>query len=123
MNNATLVWLDFLSASLWFILATVGIVLRVRRLVRLHQIRLREPVSPIDAEYLASVKRSTYLRLGVKVVFLIGSLVALFQIPLTFWAWRAAVVLMLALMILETVGVDRIRARLARMSGTEATDA
>lgn len=123
MNNATLVWLDFLSASLWFILATVGIVLRVRRLVRLHQIRLREPVSPIDAEYLASVKRSTYLRLGVKVVFLIGSLVALFQIPLTFWAWRAAVVLMLALMILETVGVDRIRARLARMSGTEDTDA
>ena len=123
MNNATLVWLDFLSASLWFILATVGIVLRVRRLVRLHQIRLREPVSPIDAEYLASVTRSTYLRLGVKVVFLIGSLVALFQIPLTFWAWRAAVVLMLALMILETVGVDRIRARLARMSGTEDTDA
>ena len=123
MNNATLVWLDFLSASLWFLLATVGIVLRVRRLIRLHQIRLREPVSPIDAEYLASVKRSTYLRLGVKVVFLIGSLVALFQIPLTFWAWRAAVVLMLALMILETVGVDRIRARLARMSGTEDTDA
>ena len=119
MNNATLVWLDFLSASLWFILATVGIVLRVRRLIRLHQIRLREPVSPIDAEYLASVKRSTYLRLGVKVVFLIGSLVALFQIPLTFWAWRAAVVLMLALMILETVGVDRIRARLARMGGME----
>ena len=123
MNNATLVWLDFLSASLWFLLATVGIVLRVRRLIRLHQIRLREPVAPIDAEYLASVKRSTYLRLGVKVVFLIGSLVALFQIPLTFWAWRAAVVLMLALMILETVGVDRIRARLARMSGTEDTDA
>lgn len=108
-----LAWFDFLTAALWFALALVGACLRVRRLARLHRIRLVEPVDSDDVAYLASVKRSTWLRLGVKLVFLIGSLIALFNLPL-FGAWRIGVVLALAFMVAETVGVDRVRDRLGR---------
>lgn len=107
-------WFDLISASLWFALSAVGIVLRCRRLVRLHRIVLPDPVDSRDADYLASVKRSTYLRLGVKVVFLIGSTIALFHLPL-FWAWRVGVVAALGFMVFETVNVDRVRDRLARI--------
>jgi hypothetical protein len=104
---------DLLTAALWFALSAVGIVLRVRRLVRLHRIRLPEPIDPKDREYLASVKRSTYLRLGVKVVFLIGALITLFNLPL-WWAWRLGIVAALFFMIWETVSVDHVRDRLGR---------
>lgn len=107
-------WFDLLTAALWFTLAAVGIVLRCRRLVRLHRIVLPEPVHPLDVEYLASVKRSTYLRLITKTVFVIGALIALFHLPL-FEVWRVGVVLILGLMIMETVGVDQVRNRLARV--------
>jgi hypothetical protein len=72
------------------------------------------PVHPLDIEYLAAVRRSTYLRLGVKVVFLIGSLIMLFDLPL-FALWRVGVVLALTFMLAETLGVDMIRNRLARV--------
>jgi hypothetical protein len=110
--QAFLYWFDLLSASIWFALSAVGIVLRVRRLMALRRIVLVEPIDPKDVEYLASITRSTYLRLGVKVVFLIGSLIALFHLPL-FGFWRLGIILALGFMIFETVGVDRIRARLA----------
>lgn len=105
---------DTITAAIWFVLACAGIVLRVRRLVRLYRIRLIAPVHPADADYLASVKRSTYLRLGVKVVLFVGSLIALFGLPL-FEFWRLGVVLILVLMLVETVTVDHVRERLARV--------
>jgi hypothetical protein len=109
-------WFDLLSAALWFALALVGVVLRCRRIVRLHRIVLLAPVHPLDREYLDSVKRSTYLRLGVKMVFLIGAVIALFPSLSFLWpAWRLGVVLALGCMVAETVSVDLIRNRLARV--------
>jgi hypothetical protein len=108
-------WFDLVSAALWFTMSAIGIVLRTRRLIRLHRIVLPEPIDPKDREYLASVKRSTYLRLGVKVVFLIGSLIALFNLPL-WWAWRIGIVAALFFMLWETVSVDRVRDRLGQPS-------
>lgn len=110
---------DLITAALWFALSAVGIVLRTQRLLRLRRIRLIEPVDPRDAEYLASVIRSTRLRLGVKVVFLIGGSIALYDLTLLWPVWRIGVVLALLLMILETVSVDMIRERLGR--AVEAT--
>lgn len=110
-------WFDLLTASLWFVLASAGIVLRIRRVMRLNAIRLIEPIHPSDADYLASVKRSTYLRLGVKVVLLLGSLIALFGLPL-FELWRMGLVLALVFMLIETLSVDNVRERLARAGAT-----
>jgi hypothetical protein len=110
-------WFDLITAASWFLLASVGIVLRIKRIIRLSHIRLIEPMHPSDADYLVSVKRSTWLRLGVKVVFLVGSLIALFGLPL-FELWRVGVVLALTFMLLETVSVDRVRERLARAGAT-----
>lgn len=110
-------WFDLLTAATWFTLSAVGIVLRTRRLIALRRIVLPEPLDPKDVEYLAAIKRSTYLRLGVKVVFLIGSLIALFHLPL--WGvWRLGVLLALGFMIWETLSVDAIRNRLGQ--GPEA---
>lgn len=110
-------WFDLITAALWFVLACAGIALRIRRVVRLNRIHLIEPVHPSDADYLASVKRSTYLRLGVKVVLLLGSLIALFGLPL-FEFWRMGLVLALVLMLAETLSVDNVRERLARVGAT-----
>lgn len=109
---------DLITAGLWFVLACAGLTLRIRRIIRLNHIRLVEPVHPSDADYLRSVKRSTYLRLGVKVVFLLGSLIALFNLPL-FEFWRIGVVTALAFMLVETLSVDNVRERLARVGATQ----
>lgn len=106
-------WLfDLITAALWFALSAIGIILRLRRLVRLHRIVLTAPTDPRDEAYLASVKRSTYLRLGVKVVFLIGAMVPLFHLPDLWPVWRMGVVLALAFMLAETLSVDYVRERL-----------
>lgn len=105
---------DMGTAALWFFLAALGVVLRVRRLIRLHRIVLVEPADPRDVAYLASVKRSTVLRLGVKVVFLIGAAVPLFHLADLWPVWRIGVVVALVFMLTETVGVDAIRDRLGR---------
>lgn len=110
---------DLITAFLWFLEASAGIGLRIRRLSRLNHIRLIEPVDPSDADYLASVKRSTYLRLGVKIVLWLGSLIALFQLPL-FEFWRMGLVLALAFMLAETLSVDNVRERLARVGATSS---
>lgn len=103
---------DMGTAALWFLLAALGIVLRVRRLLRLRQIVLVAPVDPRDAAYLASVKLSTVLRLGVKVVFLIGACIPLFGLFDLWWVWRVGVVVALLFMLTETANVDAVRARL-----------
>ena len=113
-----LYWFDFLTAATWFALSLVGVGLRVRRLYRLREIVLPDPVTQDDIDYLRSITRSTYLRLGVKIVFLIGSLIALFHLPL-FGIWRLAVILALGFMIAETTGVDRVRDRLGQGSDAE----
>lgn len=105
---------DVLTAGLWFVLALAGVALRIRRLVRLHRLVLPRPVVPADADYLASVKRSTALRLGVKVVFLIGSIIALFDATFLWPAWRVGIVVALGFMVAETVSVDGVRERLGR---------
>jgi hypothetical protein len=105
---------DLATATAWLLLAATGIVLRTRRLLRLHRIILVEPVDPRDAAYLASVKRSTYLRLMVKCVFLLGALLALFDLEMLWPLWRIGIVVALAFMIGETLSVDMIRDRLGR---------
>ena len=117
MTDRTL--FDIITAAIWFVLAALGIFRRVRRLVHLNRIILVQPVHPRDVDYLASVKSSTYLRLGVKIVFLIGSLIALFHLPL-FEVWRVGVILALVLMDSETASVDRIRDRLGKAAEAEA---
>lgn len=113
MTDDIMFWFDLLTAALWFAMSLVGIVLRARRLLRLHRIVLSEPVDPEDRAYLRQIIRSTWLRLGVKVVFLLGSIVALTNLPL--WgAWRIGIVLALGFMLWETISVDRVRDRLGR---------
>ena len=107
---------DLTTALAWLLLAATGIILRTRRLVRLHRIKLLEPIDPKDIEYLASVKRSTYLRLMVKIVFLIGAMIALFDLTLLWPVWRMGIVAALGFMIWETLSVDMIRYRLGRMA-------
>ena len=116
-------WADLLTTALWIALAVVGIGLRVRRLRRLHRIVLPEPLDPADVDYLASVTRSTWLRLGTKAVLLIGGLTALTHLPVAFWFWRLSVNAILVLMLVETVSVDRVRERLGMPlpSGRETT--
>lgn len=104
---------DLITAAIWFVLALIGVVRRIQRLVRLNRIVLPLPLDESDADYLGSVKRSTYLRLGVKVVLLIGSLIALFGLPL-FEVWRISLVVALVFMNIETVSVDKVRDRLGR---------
>ncbi len=109
---------DLCTAAIIFALAAMGIFRRVRRLLALSRIILVEPVDQRDVDYLDSIKRSTYLRLGVKVVFFIGSLIMLFNLPL-FEVWRAAVILALVFMNAETASVDRVRDRLGKAAETK----
>jgi len=102
------------TALAWFLLAVAGIALRLRRLRRLHQIILRKPEEQEDIDYLRSVVWSTYLRLGVKVALLVGSIVALFHLMDIVLLWRFSVIVALILMTVETHNVDAVRARLAR---------
>lgn len=104
--------LDRGTALIWVLLAALGVFRRVRRLVRLGQIILPEPVEQADADYLASVKQSTHLRLSVKVVLLIGGLIALFHLTDYYLIWRVGVIVALVLMNAETVSVDAVRQRL-----------
>lgn len=106
---------DVVTAAVWFALAAIGIYRRVRRWFRLQRIVLPEPLVPADADYLASVKRSTLLRLGVKVVLLIGAFGALFDVVVLWPLWRLGIIAILALMLAETVSVDGIRDRLGRV--------
>jgi hypothetical protein len=109
---------DLTTAALWFALAAFGIFRRVRRLVHLNQIVLVKPEHPRDVDYLRSIKRSTWLRLGTKIVLLIGSLIALFHLPL-FAVWRLGILLVLLFMVWETASVDRIRDRLGAAAEEE----
>ncbi len=95
-------------------LAVIGIVLRTRRLLRLRRIDLVKPVDPEDARYLTLVKRSTYLRLTVKIVFCVGALLALFDLWFLWPLWRIGIIVALSFMLIETISVDRIRDRLGR---------
>ncbi len=104
---------DLITAALVFVLSVYGIFRRCHRLYHLNRIELVEPIHQYDLDYLASIKQSTYLRLGVKLVFLTGALIMLFDLPL-FEVWRLGIVLALAFMNAETVSVDKIRERLAR---------
>lgn len=107
---------DLLTAAFAFAVALTGVVLRVRRLIRLHRIVLPQPQHPLDLEYLRSVRRSTYLRLGVKSLLLVGSVVMLLPQVLPVWVvWRLGYDAMLVLLLAETLGVDGIRNRLARV--------
>lgn len=101
------------TALAWVLLAVLGVVRRVRRLHRLSQIILQAPLDPADVDYLASVKRSTHLRLSVKIVLLIGGMIALFGLSDYYLVWRVGIIVALVLMDAETVSVDSVRHRLA----------
>ncbi len=112
-------WYDLITAHLWLLLAAFGIVLRFRRLLRLNRIVLVEPVDPRDQMYLAQIKKSTYLRLGVKSVLLTGALIAVFDLNELWWLWRAGICLALTLMVLETTSVDHVRGVLGKSTPSE----
>jgi len=106
--------LDRGTALVWFLVALYGISRRLRRLKKLNRIVLRKPEEQEDVDYLRSVKRSTYYRLGVKVALLIGATIALFHLMDIYLIWRFSVIIALILMSMETTNVDAVRARLAR---------
>lgn len=110
------------TALVWVLLALTGVVRRVRRLYRLNQIILLEPIEQEDVDYLASIKNSTYLRLSVKIVLLIGGLIALFQLTDFYLVWRVAVIVALVLMVMETSNVDQVRRRLALNAQARSDD-
>lgn len=112
-DEALLYWFDKGTAALWFLLASAGVLARLRRIWVLHRVQLVEPIHPGDREYLRTITRSGYLRLLVKLVFLTGALIALFGLPL-FGLWRVGIVVALACLILETSNTDRVRGQLAR---------
>lgn len=112
---------DLVTGVLWLALAVVGIALRLKRLARLQRIVLVDPTDGHDELYLHQIKVSTYLRLGVKCVLLIGALIAVFDLGGLWWAWRLGVCLMLALMIWETTSVDHIRGVLGRTAREPVT--
>lgn len=115
MNEAVLTSpFGIVTAWLWLILSAAGVLLRVRRLIRLHRIVLPAPVNQADADYLAAVKRSTYLRLFVKCVFLMGALIAVFGATTLWPLWRIGIIAALAFMLSETLNVDLVRGRLGR---------
>lgn len=97
----------------WVALAILGVFRRLRRLERLGQIILPTPLEQEDVDYLASVKRSTYLRLFVKVILLLGGMIALFHLMEYVLLWRFGIIAALIFMGAETVSVDNIRRRLA----------
>lgn len=101
------------TAMAWVALAILGIFRRVRRLEHLSRIILPQPLEQEDVDYLASVKRSTYLRLGVKVVLLLGGMIALFHLTEYVLLWRTGIIVALMLMDFETSNVDNVRQRLA----------
>jgi hypothetical protein len=105
---------DFTTAVMTLMLAGAGIVLRTRRLIRLRHTVLMEPVDQRDVDYLAAVKRSTILRMAVKILFFIGSLLMLFDPPYLWFVWRISIVVVLVFMLIETLSVDTIRDRLGR---------
>ena len=111
---------DLITAAIWFVLAALGIVLRCRRMLRLRRIVLVEPVDQRDANYLTSIRRSTYLRMLVKFVFLIGAMIALFGLSWLWPIWRIGIVAALVFMLLETMSVDMIRDRLGKAAYDEA---
>ena len=69
--------------------------------------------------YLAQIKKSTYLRLGVKSVLLTGALIAVFDLNELWWLWRAGICLALTLMVLETTSVDHVRGVLGKSTPSE----
>lgn len=105
---------DLATAAAIFLLALLGIFLRVRRMINLNRIILVEPIDQRDIDYLASVKRSTWLRLGTKVVFFLGSLIMLFDLDALWAFWRIGIVVSLVLMAVETHSVDTVRDRLGK---------
>jgi hypothetical protein len=106
---------DVVTAVMTLLLSATGIVLRTRRLVRLRRVVLVRPVDLRDVAYLASVKRSTILRMAVKCVFFLGAILMLFEPPYLWAAWRVSIVVVLVFMLIETLSVDTIRDRLGRV--------
>jgi hypothetical protein len=102
------------TAAMTLLLSGAGIALRTRRLLRLRRTVLVAPADPRDAAYLASVKRSTILRMAVKCIFFVGAILMLFDPPYIWAAWRVSIVVVLVFMLIETLSVDTIRDRLGR---------
>lgn len=114
------------TAYLWLALASLGIVIRCRRLWIFRQWHYD---NPDDQLYLRGIIRSSWLRLGVKVTLMLGGLLAVTNgalswtaktgipdgdVGMLFWGWRAAVLVSLTLLTLEDLGVERMRANLGR---------
>lgn len=108
-----------LTALLWMLLAFGGILLRLRRLAILYAF---ECTDEWDRRYHRSVIRSSWLRLSVKIVFLLGGALAWKVNPavpaspddLFFWCWRGGILVILTVLLTEDLNVDRMR----RLLGT-----
>lgn len=111
--------IERMTAFCWIVLAVGGIVLRLRRLAILYSFRCTDPW---DVRYHHSVIRSSWLRLAVKIVFLLGGGLAYWLDPSVpappadafFWCWRVGILLILMVLLTEDLNVERMR----RMLGT-----
>lgn len=107
------------TAALWVLLAVAGISLRIRRLRILRAFTCDDPA---DRRYHQSVIRSSYYRLGAKVILLFGGALAWWVDPVVpesavvwlFWGWRLGMLGVLILLLIEDLNVDRVR----RLLGT-----
>lgn len=109
--------LERLTAVLWVTVATIGLLIRTRRLILLGGLSYDDPD---DQAYLHAVRRSSVLRWFVKLILLIGGTLAFWANPIApsgdigvmFWLWRGGIVIALILLAAEDVNVDLIRRRL-----------
>lgn len=108
-----------ITAILWVLLAVAGCSLRVRRLRILYTFTCDDPT---DRRYHHSVIRSSFYRLAVKFILLMGGVLAWWLDPTVpvapvtelFWGWRFGMLAVLLLLLIEDLNVDRMR----RLLGT-----
>lgn len=105
---------DFWTGIIILAMAMAGIILRIRRTARLRQVVLPSPPNELDAEVLAAKLLSSYLRLAVKVVFVLLGVMVVFDADWLWAVWRLGVIAVLGLLIWEAERVDRVRDHLAR---------
>jgi hypothetical protein len=109
-----------ISAVLWVLIAAAGLLIRIRRLWILSRLVYSDPK---DQAYLRTVIVSSVLRGIVKLILLVGGLLALSTNPtvpdgntgIVFWIWRSGLVIALILLLVEDLQVDQIRRRLGTL--------
>lgn len=109
--------LERLTAFLWLGTSMLGLAFRIWRLRTLLSLSYTDPK---DVAYLRTVIRSSWLRGAVKIILIVGALLAIRLNPtvpegeagILFWIWRVGLDIVPILLLAEDLGVDAIRRRL-----------